>query len=77
MKLPKQILVTTLGLTMMSGISSHAGNGNGNPNPGIVPPHAVYKGKTAGESDRRLVAMGARHRRIGRRCWMRRVSMLT
>ena len=51
MKSPNRMLITTLSLTLLSSISLQAEKreGNGNPNPGAVPPHAVYKGKTAGE----------------------------
>ncbi|MEZ5327946.1 MAG: hypothetical protein R3F19_23110 [Verrucomicrobiales bacterium] len=49
MKTPINALIATLGLTMLSPILLHAGNDNGNPNPGIVSPHATFKGKTAGE----------------------------
>ena len=49
MKTPLKSLVITLGVTLLSAAALHAGNGNGNPNPGIVPPQAIYKGKTAGE----------------------------
>jgi hypothetical protein len=42
------ILITALGIFVCSISSAHAGQ-KGNPNPGILPPGAVFKGKTAGE----------------------------
>lgn len=51
MKTPNKIPVAILGLTILTTACLQAGNGkgNGNPNPGIVPAHSEFKGKTAGE----------------------------
>ncbi len=43
-----QMLFLAVGLAALSVPALHAG-GNGNPNPGILPPHATYKGKTMSE----------------------------
>lgn len=48
MKAKLQILFLALGLTALGIPSVHAG-GKGNANPGILPPQAAFKGKTAGE----------------------------
>ena len=52
MKRRYALILTTALIALAGGTSLLAGgpgNGKGNPNPGIVPSHAVYKGKTAGE----------------------------
>jgi len=48
MKAIEELLIAALGIAALSSASVNA-TGNGNPNPGIVPPGAVFKGKTAGE----------------------------
>ena len=48
MKSTLQNILLAFGLAALGGATVHA-QGNGNPNPGILPPQAVFKGKTAGE----------------------------
>ena len=48
MKAKLQFLILALGLTGFSFATATAGN-QGNPNPRILPPNAVFNGKTAGE----------------------------
>ena len=48
MKAQLQLLIVALGMTAFS-IPSAIAAGQGNPNPGILPPNATFKGKTAGE----------------------------
>lgn len=48
MKTKLQLLILALGIAALSTPSAKA-NGQGNPNPGILPPQAVFKGKTMGE----------------------------
>ena len=48
MKSTLQNIILAFGLAALGGATVHA-QGNGNPNPGILPPGAAFKGKTAGE----------------------------
>jgi len=48
MKSTLQNILLAFGLAALGGATVHA-QGNGNPNPGILPPHANFKGKTMSE----------------------------
>jgi hypothetical protein len=48
MKTKVQLLIVALGLSAWNIPSANA-DGHGNPNPGILPPNAVFNGKTMGE----------------------------
>jgi hypothetical protein len=48
MKAKLQLLIIALGIAALSTPAANAG-GQGNPNPGILPPQAVFKGKTMSE----------------------------